>query len=275
MLPALTWLGLLLVVPCLLIVSYSFMKRGTYGNIIHTFSLDNYLRAADPLYVNIVAASFQIAFAATFVSIIVAYPAAYAINKLPKRLQIIMMIVIILPFWSNYLIRTYAWILLLNTEGIVNSVLVRTGVVEQPIHLLYNKGAVVIGLVHSFLPFVILTIYASLQRLNPELIEASRDLGAGAVRTFWRVTLPLTIPGVASGGVFVFVLSIGNFLTPNLLGGGQIRMIGNVIYDQFMSARDWPFGSALAVLLIFIMLLLLFIQARLASRNASLTERSL
>ena len=244
------------------------MMRGTYGGVIYTFTLQNFSLAADPLYLRIIATSFRISIIATFVALLVGYPAAYAITRLRRNLQVMVMILVILPFWSNYLIRMYAWIVLLNQQGIVNTALLKSGLISEPLQLLYNEGAVIVGLVHSYLPFVVLTIYSSLQRLNPELAEASRDLGANAAQTFWRVTLPLTLPGVASGGVFVFVLSVGNFLTPNLLGGGQVRMIGNVIYDQFTVARDWPFGSALAMLLIFIMLALLFAQAILANRGA-------
>ena len=267
-LPGLTWLSLLLVIPCALIFAYSFMMRGTYGGVIYTFTLQNFSLAADPLYLRIIVTSFRISIIATFVALLVGYPAAYAITRLRRNLQVMVMILVILPFWSNYLIRMYAWIVLLNQQGIVNTALLKSGLISEPLQLLYNEGAVIVGLVHSYLPFVVLTIYSSLQRLNPELAEASRDLGANAAQTFWRVTLPLTLPGVASGGVFVFVLSVGNFLTPNLLGGGQVRMIGNVIYDQFTVARDWPFGSALAMLLIFIMLALLFAQAILANRGA-------
>jgi spermidine/putrescine transport system permease protein len=166
-----------------------------------------------------------------------------------------------LPFWSNYLIRTYAWIVLLNREGLINRGLAGAGLVSEPLPLLYNEFAIVVGLVYNYLPFVVLAIYSSLSRLNPEIREASEDLGASAYRTFLRVTLPLTLPGIAAGAVFVFVLSIGNFITPDLLGGGRLQMVGNLIYDQFLSARDWPFGASLSLILIAVMLLLLFAQA--------------
>jgi spermidine/putrescine transport system permease protein len=171
-----------------------------------------------------------------------------------------------LPFWSNYLIRTYAWMVLLNREGIINALLTSIGAVSQPLNILYNEFAVVLGLIYNYSPFVILAIYASLQRLDPAYAEASRDLGAGAWQTFARITLPLTLPGVAAGGVFVFVLSIGNFITPDLLGGGRMQMVGNLIYDQFLTARDWPFGATLSIILIGIMMVLLLLQA-IATRS--------
>jgi len=155
---------------------------------------------------------------------------------------------------------------LLNPTGLANNFLQWLGLTSAPLPLLYNEFAVIVGLVYNYVPFVILAVYSALQRLDPSYAEASRDLGAGALTTFWRITLPLTAPGVAAGAVFVFVLSIGNFVTPDLLGGGKLQMVGNLIYDQFLTARDWPFGSALSVILIAVMLLLLFAQAVAANR---------
>ena len=196
------------------------------------------------------------------IAVLIAYPAAYAIvARAENDRQTRYLFLVMLPFWSNYLIRTYAWIVLLNREGLINKGLTRPRLIDEPLNILYNEFAVVTGLVYNYVPFVILAIYASLQRLNPEIREASEDLGAPAWKTFLRVTLPLTLPGVAAGAVFVFVLSIGNFITPDLLGGGRIVMVGNLIYDQFLSARDWPFGAALSLVLIFIMMVLLFAQA--------------
>jgi spermidine/putrescine transport system permease protein len=150
---------------------------------------------------------------------------------------------------------------LLNPVGVINNALIYAGLISQPLHILYNEFAIILGLVYNYTPFVILAIYSALQRLDPAYAEASRDLGATAVTTFFKITLPLTAAGVAAGAVFVFVLSIGNFITPDLLGGGKLQMIGNLIYDQFLSARDWPFGATLAALLIALMMLALFMQA--------------
>ncbi|MGO4831781.1 ABC transporter permease, partial [Rhizobiaceae sp. 2RAB30] len=173
---------------------------------------------------------------------------------------------------SNYLIRTYAWIVLLNREGLVTLSLRWLGYTGEPPSMLYPEGAVIAGLVYNYLPFVILACYAPLSRLNPELAEASRDLGASAATTFRRVTLPLTLPGIAAGGVFVFVLSIGNFVTPALLGGGRLQMIGKLVYDQFLTANDWPFGAALSMVLIAIMMVLLMTQAFAADRASARTS---
>lgn len=265
-LPAVAWLGLFMVVPCLIIFAYGFLTRGLYGGIEYTFTLENFQRVFDPLYARIFLTSVRIAGIATLLAILIAYPAAYAICLAPKRTQPLLLFFAVLPFWSNYLIRTYAWIVLLNREGLINNLLRWLGYEGEPLALLYSEGAVITGLVYNYLPFVILAIYSSLSRLNRELIEASRDLGAGRVRTFLRVTLPLTMTGIAAGGVFVFVLSIGNFVTPALLGGGRFQMIGNLVYDQFLTANDWPFGAALGMVLIAIMIGLLLLQARASSR---------
>jgi spermidine/putrescine transport system permease protein len=266
MAPGLGWLALFLLVPCLLVLALSFFERGVYGGIDYIFTVENYRRAVEPLYRSILLNSAWVALLATLIAALIGYPAAYAIAKAPAARQPALLVLIMLPFWSNYLIRTYAWIVLLNREGLINRALASLGL-SEPLPLLYNDFAIVLGLVYGYLPFMVLAIYASLSRLDRALLEQSADLGASAVSTFLRITLPLTLPGVAAGSVFVFVLSIGNFITPDLLGGGRRLMVGNLIYKQFLSARDWPFGSALAFLLIAIMMLLLFAQAVLVRRS--------
>ena len=273
MAPGLLWLGVLMVVPCLLIFVLAFFERGIYGGVDWSVpTLENFRRAVDPLYATIMWDSARIAFTATAFALVIGYPAAYAISKSPEKWQTSLLFLAILPFWTNYLIRTYAWIVLLNPAGLINTTLQATGVITEPLPLLYNEFAVILGLVYNYTPFVILAIYSSLQRLDPSYAEASRDLGATAATTFWRITLPLTAAGVAAGAVFVFVLSIGNFITPDLLGGGKLQMAGNLIYDQFLTARDWPFGATLSAILIALMMILLFLQAvatnRLRGENA-------
>ncbi|WP_455372948.1 ABC transporter permease [Limibacillus halophilus] len=264
--PGLGWLALFLVVPCGIVFVFSFFERGVYGGIDYTFTLENFGRALDPIYLKILLNSARIAGTATLIALLIGYPAAYAIARAPRNRQTGYLVLVMLPFWSNYLIRTYAWIVLLNREGLINRGLGGLGVISEPLPLLYNEFAIVTGLVYNYLPFVVLAIYASISRLNPEVLEASEDLGAPSWRTFLRVTLPLTLPGVAAGAVFVFVLSVGNFITPDLLGGGRLQMVGNLIYDQFLTARDWPFGAALSFFLIAVMMLLLFTQALLVRR---------
>jgi spermidine/putrescine transport system permease protein len=274
MAPGLLWLTALMVVPCLLIFVLIFFERGIYGGIDWSaFTFENIERAFDPLYLSIFLDSAIIAGTATLIALLIGYPAAYAIAKAPAGRQTALLFLAMLPFWTNYLIRTYAWIVLLNPAGLINNLLVGSGLAAEPLPLLYNVPAVILGLVYSYTPFVILAIYSSLQRLDPSYAEASRDLGAGALTTFFRVTLPLTASGVAAGAVFVFVLSIGNFVTPDLLGGGKFQMLGNLIYDQFLSARDWPFGATLSALLIAVMMILLFLQAMATAHARGETAR--
>ena len=270
--PGFGYLALFLVLPCLIIFTYSLFERGTYGGIDYNFTAANYGRVASSLFARIFLDSVRIAGTATIVALLIGYPAAYAIAAQPRNRQMALLVLAMLPFWSNYLIRTYAWIVLLNNEGLINRGLESMGVISEPLPLLYNEFAIVLGLVYNYVPFVILALYSSISRLGPELREASFDLGGSAWTTFRRVTLPLTVPGIAAGAVFVFVLSIGNFVTPDLLGGGQRPMLGNLIYSQYLSARDWPMGSALGFILVLIMLALLFGQAVFANRASGATE---
>ncbi len=268
MLPGMVWLGIFLVLPAVLILIMSFYERGLYGGVDWNFTLENFSRAAAPVFLQILATSVEIAGVTTLLCVLIGYPVALAVALAPPRQQAVFLVLIILPFLSNYLIRTYAWMVILQADGIVNSVLTTIGLVDAPLKLLYNKWAVVLGFVYASLPFMILSIYSALSRIDPSLFEASTDLGASPFNTFRRVTLPLSLAGAAAGSVFVFVLSIGNFITPQLLGGGKILMIGNAISDQFLTARDWPFGSALSLYLLAMMLVLLIGQAYLSRRGS-------
>ena len=272
MAPALAWLTAFMVVPCLLILALAFFRRGLYGGIEYTFTLENLALVVDPLYAGIFVKSAGIAGLSALIAVILGYAAAYAIASAPPRRQPALLFFAVLPFWSNYLVRTYAWIVLLNREGLIAGLAAWLGYDGELPKLLYTEGAVVVGLVYNYLPFVILACYAPLSRLNPEIAEASHDLGASGWTTFRRVTIPLTFPGIATGFVFVFVLSIGNFVTPALLGGGQFQMIGNLVYAQFLTANDWPFGAALSMILIAIMMGLLTLQT-FASERASGARR--
>lgn len=265
--PALGWWAVFLVVPVGLVIAYSVFQRGTYGGVVPTFTLDNFVRALDPLYLRVFLFSLRVAVIATLIALLIGYPAAYFIATLPQRWRTPVLVLVILPFWTSLLIRTYAWIVLLNGEGLINRGLESLGLIREPLPLLYNEFAIVLGLVYGYLPLMILPIYSSIERLQPELREASADLGGNPLRTFLRVTLPLTLPGLAAGCIFVFVPSLGNFIVPDLLGGGLSIMVGNLIQAQFLKARDWPFGAVLSIALIAMMGVLLFIQAWLQDRD--------
>lgn len=266
--PALVWLALLFVIPCLLVLALGFFRRGIYGGIEYVFTLENFGLLLDPLYLGVFLTSARIALTVTVLAVVLGYAAASAIAAAPPRARSVLLFLTILPTWSNYLIRTYAWIVLLNREGLVAHAARKLGFQGDLPQLLYTEGAVIAGLLCNYLPFVILACYAPIAQLDRSMVEASHDLGASRTRTFWRVTLPLTLPGIAAGAVFIFVLSIGNFITPALLGGGQFQMIGNLVSSQFLAANDWPLGSAMATVLILLMLGLLTLQAMLADRGA-------
>ena len=250
--PGAAWLLLFFALPLLIVLLYSFFTRGPYGNVVYDFTLDNYARLANPIYLQILIRSLWMAVTAMLISLLLGYPLAWFIVRQPSRWRPLLLLLVIIPFWTNFLVRTYAIIVLLRTEGVINGLLQSWGVIEAPLDLLYNAGAVTLGLVYGYLPFMVLPIYASLEKLDPSLMEAAQDLGANAWRSFWRVMLPLTMPGVAAGSILVFIPAIGAFITPDLLGGAKVMMIGNLIDQQFLSARNWPFGAAVSIVLMLI-----------------------
>jgi len=267
--PGLLYLTVFVAVPVLLVLVTTVFQRGRFGGIVYEPTLDNFTRAFEPIYRQVVLDSIIIAGATTVLALVIGYPVALAIARLPGRWRTVALVLIVVPFWTNFLIRTYAWIVLLNSEGPLNDALVGAGVVDQPVTLLYTKGAVVAGLLYSYLPLMILPLYASVERLDPALGEAAANLGAGRLRKFRDVTLPLTLPGALTGAIFVFVPSMGNFVVPELLGGGKTVMVGNLVRDQFLKARDWPFGSVLGLAVILLLLLLFAAQSRVARRYST------
>lgn len=264
--PGLLYLTAFMTIPLLIVFSYAFLTRGRFGGVTWTFTLGNFTKALDPTYLSILGNSVLIAGVTTLLALALGYPTAYAITRLPARWRTVALVLVVLPFWSNFLIRTYAWIVLLNSEGPVNSVLMNLGIIGAPLDLLYNRGAVVVGLLYAYLPLMILPVYAAIERVDPQLQEAARNLGASRMRAFRDVTLPLTLPGAMIGAIFVFVPSMGNFVVPELLGGGKTVMVGNLIRDQFLEARNWPFGAVLALSVVIFLVVLFAIQAAIGRR---------
>jgi spermidine/putrescine transport system permease protein len=269
-----TWLalGVFFLAPLLILFVISFGQRATYGGLKPIEDLGaylrsgaflaNYVRSFEPIYLQIYGRSLVLAVITTALCLLVGYPVAYYIALVaPERRKNLLLGLAVLPFWTSFLIRTYAWMFLLRTEGLVNHVLVSMGLVSRPLELLYNAGSVLVGLVYGELPFMILPLYASLEKLDRTLLEASTDLGASRASTFRRVTLPLTSPGIAAGIVLVFVPSLGQFIVSDLLGGAKTILAGNLIQNQFAVARNKPFGSAVAFELTAAVLLLLFAYA--------------
>jgi len=258
LLPCLLALVGLFLLPQVLMFATSLGRRSAYGGVIHDVALTNYWRALEPLYLRILARSFGLAFVTTLLCLVLAYPAAYWIGlRAPERWRNALLVLIILPFWTSFLVRMYAWIFMLRSEGLVNMLLGALGL--PPLNLLYNDFAVLMGQVYGELPFMILPLYASLEKLDRSLLEAAADLGAAPRQALHRVTIPLTAPGIVAGCVLVFIPSLGAYLAPDLLGGARTVYIGNLVQSQFAVARDMPFGSALSFLLSLAVLGLLFL----------------
>ena len=261
LLPTWVWAAGLFAAPLAIVLAYSLLTRGVYGGLAAPWTMENYRRLFDPLYGFILLRSLAMAAASTVLSLVLAFPAALFISRSGRRRNLYLQLVI-LPFWTSFLVRTYAWLFLLRDTGLVNTLLARLHLIRGPLPLLYNDGAVLLGLVYGYLPFMVLPIYATLERLDPALVEAAADLGARPWATLWRVVVPLAAPGIRAGSVLVFIPCLGAYLTPDLLGGGRTVMVGNLVQNQFTTARDWPFGAAVSVVLMAIVtaLVLLFLR---------------
>jgi spermidine/putrescine transport system permease protein len=258
LLPCALTLAFLFLLPQLLMFESSLGRRDAYGGIVHQWGASNYLRALEPIYLVILARSIGLAFVTTALCLLVAWPMAYWLAlRVSDRWRSALLVLVILPFWTSFLVRMYAWVFALRSEGLVNLFLGRFGV--GPLPLLYNDFAVLLGQVYGELPFMILPLYASLEKLDRTLLEAAADLGAHPARTLFRITLPLSAPGVVAGCILVFIPSLGAYLAPDLLGGARTVYIGNLIQSQFAVARDMPFGAALSFLLSLTVLVLLFV----------------
>ena len=257
-LPGLLWMVVFLIVPLILIVVLSFGWRGAYGPVdwgstaaefFSRLSLDNYRRLVDPLYLGVLLTSLRMAGLTTGICLVVGYPVAYYLAHHAHRWRNLLLFLLLVPFWTNFLIRIYAWMLLLRTEGLVNRGLVTLGLIPEPLQIMYTPTAVMIAMVYEFLPFMVLPLYTSLEKLDPALLEAASDLYARPVRTFLRVTLPLSLPGVIAGTILVFIPTMGMFVVPDLMGGARTALVGNLVQRQFLAARDWPFGAAASMVL--------------------------
>jgi spermidine/putrescine transport system permease protein len=268
--PGALWILLFFNLPLLIVLFISFVERGRAGSIkippVYTFS--NYVQLFNAcssefsgpecnsfLYLGIFGHSVRIAVIVTIVCILLGYPLSYFISQRHPRWRDTLMLLVIIPFWTNFLVRTYALKQVLATEGLLNSLLMNIGLISQPLDMLYNQFAVVIGLVYGYLPFAVLPMYASIEKFDHSLMEAAADLGAGPVRSFLRVMLPMTLPGVIAAFVLVFVPVVGAFITPDIMGGGKVEMIGTLINRQFGVARNWPFGSAISLILMLVVLI--------------------
>jgi len=256
LLPARVWMAIFFAAPLGIVCAYSFLTRGDYGGVEQPWTIENYTRLADPLYLTILWRSLWIAGLATALCALLGFPLALFIARSGRYRNLLLQLVL-LPFWTSFLVRTYAWLFILRDTGLINTILLRLHLIAAPLQFLYNDGAVLLGLVYNFLPFFVLPMYATLERLDVALLEAAADLGARPFATLRRVVIPISAPGIAAGSVLVFIPCLGAYLTPDLLGGGKSVMLGNLVQNQFTNARDWPFGSAASLLLMLASALLL------------------
>ncbi|MEZ9588171.1 spermidine/putrescine ABC transporter permease PotB [Vibrio cyclitrophicus] len=256
------WLVLFVMIPNIMIIGTSFLTRDEANLIEMTFTLDNYLRLADPLYFKVLMHSFYMAIVATLLCLIVGYPFAYTVAKMPVKWRPIMLFLVIVPFWTNSLIRTYGLKIVLGTQGVLNKGLLALDIIDKPLRIMYSETAVMIGLVYILLPFMILPLYSAIEKLDDTYLEAAKDLGANKLQTLLKVVLPLTMPGIIGGCLLVLLPALGMFYISDLLGGAKNLLIGNVIKSQVLNARDWPFGAATSIALTMAMAVMLYAYYR-------------
>lgn len=265
------WLLIFALLPNILVIAVSFLTRDTSDFISLPVTIDSYLRLLDPLYFEVFAHSLWMAGITTVLCLLLGYPFAWLVSRVHLRWQPLLMLLLILPFWTNSLVRVYALKLLLATNGLINKALLAIGIIETPINMLYTQGAVIVGLTYLLFPFMVLPLYAVFTDLRDDMLLASQDLGASRRQTFWHVVLPLTTPGIISGVLLVLLPAMGMFYVADILGGSRNLLVGNIIKNQFLDARDWPFGAAASVLLTLAMAVLL-LAYRASSKRIGKTD---
>jgi|RhiMetdeSRZDD1v2_1073273.scaffolds.fasta_scaffold162719_3 spermidine/putrescine transport system permease protein len=255
--PALGWLAVFFLVPLVLIAVYSVGRRAEGGGVVFTFTLQHYVRVlSSSYYLGITWQSLVLSLKVTAVTLLLGYPVAYLLATTRSRWKPFLVFLLLVPWWTSILVKNFAWVGILLDNGLVNRVLLGAGLVDRPLKLLYTEFSVTVGLVHLLIPFMTLPLFATLEKLDPQLLEASGNLGAGPIASFREVTLPLSLPGIASGCILTFILAFGSFVTPALLGGSRNWMVAMVVQDQFLNAFNWPLGSAVAIVLLLVVLVL-------------------
>lgn len=266
--PLYVFLIVLVFIPAVFIIIVSFSKGDALGNVTFSFTLENFQKLANPLYGKVILDSLLLAAGTTITTFLISYPLAYFVSKVPKKAQLVLILLIMLPYWTNSLVRTYSFVILLRTEGFINHILMALHLIDQPLKMLYTQGAVVAGMVYILLPVMFLPIFSSIEKLDQSYVEASRDLGAGQVRTFFHVVLPLTVPGIVAGAILVFTPTLGYFFISDLLGGGKVVLLGNLIRDQFTVTRNLPLGSALSVVMMVISFVFIAVYLRIMKKQS-------
>lgn len=274
--PVTLFLGVFFLLPLLIIALFSLLTPGLYGGVEWAFYHWNYgrifgwadgiIEIYEPIYLQILARSLGFAALTVILTLLLCYPVAFWVSRLPHRWRPLFLFLVTLPFFSSLIVRLYAWLLILKPSGVLNSALLSSGLISQPLEILYTPAAVVLGMVYVMVPFMFLPLFAAVDNLDLALVEASMDLGANRVQTFWKVILPQTLPGIMGGAVIVSIPSVGNFIVPDILGGAKGLMIGNLVEQQFLSARNWPFGAALSMIIVAVVLLVLLTSLKRARK---------
>lgn len=274
--PVTLFLGVFFLLPLCIIALFSFLTPGLYGGVEWTFYHWNYGRIFgwadglneifEPIYLQILWRSLSFAALTVLLTLILCYPVAFWVSRLSDRWRLVFLFLITLPFFCSLIVRLYAWLLILKPTGLLNSTLLWTGLISEPLEILYTPAAVVLGMVYVMIPFMFLPLYAAVDNLDRAQVEASLDLGANRVQTFRKVVLPQTLPGIMGGAVIVFIPSVGNFVVPDVLGGAKGLMIGNLVEQQFLSSRNWPFGSALSMIIMAVVLTVLMVSVTRARK---------
>ncbi len=262
--PTNIYLFLLIVLPLILVAGLSFLSRGTYGQVLFKLNFTNYTRLFDALYGKVMLFSLAVGVGTTVICLLVGYPLSYYLAHAPGRQRSLLLFLILLPFWTNFIIRIFAWMTILRSGGLLDSFLQWLHITHAPLNILYTPTAVLIGMVYEFLPFMVLPLYTSLEKIENFLLEAAADLGAPPWKAFLRVTLPLSVPGMIAGTILTFIPAMGMFVVPDILGGAKTILIGNVIRNQFLTARDWPFGAAASMILMIMTMVLTLYYTRKA-----------
>lgn len=271
-------IGVFFLAPLTIMAVYSLLEPGLYGGVEWSFYPDNFGRVLgwadgvneefDPVYLEIILRSFKLAALTVLATLALCYPAAFWVARQPERMRNFCLFLITLPFFTSLIVRLYAWLLILRPSGVINTALAALGF-YNPVELIYTETAVLIGMTYIFIPFMFMPVYASVEKLDKRLLEASADLGASRWQSFWKVIFPLTLPGIAAGSIIVFIPSLGNFIVPSLLGGARVLMIGSLVEQQFLAARNWPFGAALAMLLMAAVLVCLVLYVLAQGRHSA------
>lgn len=263
--PTILWMAVFVLIPLFNVIEISFLTKNPSGGVEYQFSMASYAELVKSDFLVIMGRSFGLSLETTVICLLIAYPFAYVIAHTPKKYRKFFVLLIMLPFWINSVIRIYGWTTMLRTEGVINTILLGLGIIAKPLEMLYTDGAVLLGMVYELLPFAILPLYSSIEKLDKSLVEAASDLGATKPRTFLRVIFPITMPGIFAGSIQTFIPSLGLFYISEMMGGGSTMYIGNLIKNQFLSARNWPLGAALSIFLIIITLVLLKLYTKVGS----------